>query len=144
MRSDILTIAKKPHTLIGEDTIDEIDYSKWAGFIEANNEYFIWYENTDDGKEALKTIDKVPDWAKERVSYTLNKKRAYSTNKLMKKPTDLVVTYSESDRRVGISLEIDLDKEIAMILISMAKHLGALLLKNGSEIIDEKMLEELK
>jgi len=35
MRSDILTIAKKPHTLIGEDTIDEIDYSKWADFIEA-------------------------------------------------------------------------------------------------------------
>ena len=144
MRSDILTIAKKPYTLIGEDTIDEIDYSKWAGFIEANNEYFIWYENTDDGKEALKTIDKVPDWAKERVIYSLSKKRACSTNKLMKYPTDLVVAYSESDNRVGISLEKDLNKEVAAILISMAKYLDALLLKNGSEIIDEKVLEKLK
>lgn len=144
MRSDILTIAKKPYNLIDEDTIDEIEYAKWVNFINSNNEYFIWYENTDDGKEALKTIDKVPDWAKERVSYSLNKKRAYSTNKLMKKPTDLVVTYSESDSRVGISLEINLDKEVAMILISMAKHLDALLLKNGSEIINEDVLEELK
>lgn len=144
MRSDILTIAKRPYNLIGENTIDEIDYSKWVDFINSNSEYFIWYENTDAGKEALKTIDKVPDWAKERVSYSLNKKRAYSTNKLMKKPTELVVTYSESDSRVGISLEINLDKEVAMILISMAKHLDALLLKNGSEIINEDVLEELK
>ena len=143
MRSDILTIAKKPYTLISEDTIDEIDYLKWAGFIEANNEYFIWYENTDDGKEALKTIDKVPDWAKERVIYSLSKKRACSTNKLMKYPTDLVVAYSESDNRVGISLEKDLNKEVAGILISMAKYLDALLLKNGNEIIDEKVLEKL-
>ena len=142
-RNDILTIAKKPYKLIGNEIIDEIDYLSWVNFIESHKEYFIWYEETKDGINSLQNIDKVPDWAKERVLYSLNKKRVYSTNKLVKNPTDLVISYSESDRRVSISLEENLNKNIAKIILSMAKHLDALLLKNGTEIIDEKLIESL-
>ena len=112
-------------------------------FIENHREYFVCYEETIDGINALQNIDKVPDWAKERVLYSLNKGRDYSTDKLMKNPTDLVVFYSESDKRVSISIEKNLNEKIAKIILSMAKHLDSFLLKDGTEIIDEKALEGL-
>jgi hypothetical protein len=142
-RNDILTIAKKPYKLVGEGIIDDLDYDSWVNFIENHREYFIWYEETTDGEDALRNIDIVPDWAKERVLYSLNKKRVYSTDTLMKNPTDLVISYSESDKRVSVSIEKNLNEKTAKILLSMAKHLNALLLKNGTEIIDEKAIESL-
>lgn len=143
-RNDILAIAKRKYSLISETTIDEIDYANWVKFIEIHRDCFIWYENTADGIEASRNINKVPDWAKERVLYSLNKKRVYCTNKIMDKPSDLVISYSESEKRVGISLERNLNKKVGEILLSMAKHLDALLLKDGTEIIDEETIKRLK
>lgn len=140
-RNDILAIAKKPYKLVSEDTKGEIDYVKWVNFIETHPQHFIWYENTEEGKEALKNIDKVPQWAKERVLYSLNKRKAHCTSELMPKPTDLVIAFSSSDNRVGISMEKNMTKKVAEVLISMANSLNALLLKNGNEIIDEKFTE---
>lgn len=142
-RNDIVTIAKKTHKITGEKTIDDIDYQSWIDFIESHENLFVWYENTIDGKSVLNSIDKVPDWAKERVLYSLHKKQVYVTQEVMKNPTDLVIIYSESDKRVTISLDKNLSKNAGKILFSMAKHLGALLLKDGKQIIDEKMIESL-
>ena len=142
-RYDIVAIAKKPYKLVGEESIDEIDYQSWIDFIESNRDLFTWYEETNEGKDTLNNIDKVPDWAKDRVLYTLNKKRVHATDKIMKSPTDLVIAYSESDKRVSISLEKNLNKNVGKIILEMAKHLDALLLKDGTEIIDEKMIESL-
>jgi hypothetical protein len=142
-RNDILTIAKKTHNRVGEKTIDDIDYQGWMNFIECHKNLFMWYENTIGGKEVLNNLDKVPDWAKERVLYSLNKKHVYVTQEIMKNPTDLVIIYSEFDKRVTISLDKNLNKKAGKILFLMAKHLDALLLKNGKQVIDEKMIESL-
>jgi len=34
----------------------DIDYKKWIDFIESHKDYFIWYEDTEEGKEVLKNI----------------------------------------------------------------------------------------
>lgn len=62
---------------------DIIDYPKWVEYIESNSDYFIWYENTEDGISVAQQLDKVPEWAKEGILYTLNRKVAYSTNKIV-------------------------------------------------------------
>ena len=142
-RNDILTIAKKPFNLVGEKKSDYINYSKWIKFIENHQEYFVWYEETKNGIETSKNINLVPEWAKERVLNSLNKRNVYVTNKLMKNPNDLVITYSDSDKRVHISLDKNLNKNSGKILLKMANHLDALLLKDGDEVIDEKIIQQL-
>lgn len=143
-RNDILTIAKKPYQIGGiESTTDDILYEDWVIFIENNKDYFIWYEDTTDGKYALENIDKVPEWAKERVLYSLNKRKVYTSEKLVMTPTDLVIGYSESDKRISISLDKNLSVKVAKVLLAMSNHLNGFLLKDGNIIIDEERIENL-
>jgi hypothetical protein len=87
-------------------------------------------------------MDKVPDWAKERVLYSLDKKNAYSTNKIIKNPYDFVVIYSTSDGMITISIEKKMSKEIAKILLEMAEYLEGKLIINGTKILDN--IEQLE
>ncbi|WP_113637145.1 hypothetical protein [Nubsella zeaxanthinifaciens] len=142
-RNEIVAVAKKPYKLVGEETVDDIDYQSWIDFIESHKNLFVWYEETTEGKDILYNIDKVPEWAKERVLYTLSKKRALASEELMKTPTDLVISYSESDKRISVSLEKNLNKKTGKLILEMAKHLDALMLVDGKKIIDEKMIDSL-
>ena len=40
---------------------EQIDFQKWIAFIETHKDYFIWYEDTEEGKEVLKNIDEIPE-----------------------------------------------------------------------------------
>lgn len=136
-RNDILTIAKNPYNNLENKTIDEVDYNKWIEFIENNKQHFVWFENTEEGKLAIKNIDQFPEWAKERVMYTLNKKRVYVTDVISKNPSDIVFLYSESDKRVNIHVEKKLNSKIFNIIQSMANYLECFILKNGEVILDD-------
>ena len=136
-RYDILTIAKNPYNNLENKTIAEVDYAKWIEFIENNKQHFVWFENTEEGKLAIKNIDQFPEWAKERVMYTLNKKRVYVTDVISKNPSDIVFLYSESDKRVNIHVEKKLNSKIFNIIQSMANYLECFILKNGEVILDD-------
>lgn len=139
-RTSIVKIAKEKYKLLGELPKERMSYDKWIEFIENHGDYFVWYENTEDGKNSLLNIDKVPDWAKDRVIHKLNKTSAYSTNKIVKKSFDLVVSYSASDGMITISLEEKMSKAVAEILLEMAKYLNGKLLIDGTnelECIDQ-------
>lgn len=81
----------------------DIDYKKWIDFIESHKDYFIWYEDTEEGKEVLKNIDEIPEDFKSRVSYSLSKTNAYCTKKLSKNFGDYIVKYAINE--VSVSLE---------------------------------------
>ncbi|CAI9429310.1 PH domain-containing protein [Candidatus Ornithobacterium hominis] len=120
------------------NSIEKIDYLKWIEFIEFNKDYFVWYENTEDGKHVLENITKVPDWAKEGVLYNLNKTTVYSTNKIVENQHDLVVRYFENGS-IKIDIEKKMKKEVAKILLEMANYL------EGELIINErKKLENIE
>lgn len=141
-RSNIIVIAKDSYKLLGETPKEKIDYNKWIEFIENHKDYFIWYENTEDGINALENIDKTPDWARERVLYSLNNKKACSTNKLVNHPMDFIVKYSTNDGMVSISIERKMSKEIAEILLEMARFLdGKLLIDGNKELISIEQLD---
>lgn len=86
----------------------------------------------------LENITKVPDWAKERVLYNLNKTTVYSTNKIVENQHDLVVRYLENGS-IKIDIEKKMKKEVAKILLEMANYL------EGELIINErKKLENIE
>ena len=109
---------------------DNVNYQKWVTFIENHKSYFIWYEDTEEGKEVLKNIDEIPEDFKSRVSYSLSKTNAYCTKKLSKNFGDCIVKYAINE--VSVSLEKKITKPIAEILLEMADYLDAKI------IIDEK------
>lgn len=135
-RSSFINIAKDKFKLLGEKPKEQIDYEKWVEFINDHDDDFIWYENTEDGKYRLENMDKVPDWAKESILYKLNKTNAYSTNKIAKNPSDLVITYSTNDGMITINIEKKMTKEVAEILLEMAKFVEGKLIIGGNKILE--------
>lgn len=121
---------------------EDINYSEWVKYIDLRQDYFTWAENTEEGKETLANIDKVPESFRERTLMAYSKNRCYAEYNSKKKYYD--ITVSNYDQKIGISFERKVTKEDLMRLLDMAKSLGAYLLNNGNEIIDEKVLDDLK
>ena len=44
---------------------DDIDYKKWIDFIESHKDYFIWYEDTEEGKKIVALFKKINKCFKE-------------------------------------------------------------------------------
>lgn len=142
-RNDIFAIAKDTYKLAGDKSDSNINYSKWVEFIDAHPEDFIWYEDTKDGIEVLNNIEKVPEAFKERVMKGLNKCSCFKEFDSKKKYYNIHVGFNFTDNRVSIGFERTPKLEDLKIFIEMAKHLDALLLKDGTEIIDEKFINSL-
>lgn len=137
-----LDIAKTPFKY-SKDILESIDYLKWVEFIEKNRNYFIWEEETTKGLEILKNINKVPEWAREGRLSGLNKKNAFAEFNEAKGFYLLQISYSQENKRIRISFEMQPSLEQIKLFYKMAKHLDALLLKDGTEIIDDQLINKL-
>ena len=135
-RSDTLYIAQSKFRVTLEDPIGNFDYDKWVAFIENHKDYFIWYEDTKDGVYRKNNMDKVPDWAREGILYSLNKTHAYSTSKMTKNPNYIRVVFSKKNGTVSIDLERKPSKFAVQILLDMAKFLDGKLFRNGNKEIE--------
>lgn len=142
-RSDIFAIAKKTYDLGGDKSKSDIQYSKWVEFIDSHPNDFIWYENTKDGIEIFQNIDKVPDSFRNRTLKGLNKYSCFKEFDVKKGYYNINLGFNDIDNLVSIGFERTPKLEDLKIFVEMAKHLDALLLKDGKEIIDEKMIESL-
>ena len=136
-----LAIAKTKYSFLS-DIKEGINYSKWVEYINNHSDYFIWLEDTEEGKETLANIDKVPDWAREGTLSSLNKNRCYAEFNNKKGYYNIVVT--NYDQKIGISFEKKVTKQDLIRFLDMANYLDAYLLNNRTEIIDEKVIESLE
>lgn len=141
---------RSTHFYIGTNIMDSVftktqplDYVKWVDFVEKNQIDFIWYEKTKTGLEAAANIDKVPEDFKERVFASLNKVRCFKEFDEKKGYYNINCSFSSANNWVSIGFERTPKLEDLKIFVEMAKHLDALLLKDGIEIIDEKVIESL-
>lgn len=121
-----------------------MNYEKWVDFVDNNQDEFIWYEKTKSGLEAIENLDKVPEDYKERVMASLNKVRCFKDFDEKKGYYNINCGFSTVNNWISIGFERTPKLEDLKIFVEMAKHLNALLLKDGKEIIDEKMIESLK
>jgi len=122
---------------------DSLDYDKWVAFIDNNSDYFIWNENTEEGKKSLQNIDSVPEGFKERVLSTLKKGVCFSEFNKEKQLYDISVSFYEDLNWITIQFARTPKLEDLKIFVDMAKFLDALLLKDGKEIIDERVIDRL-
>lgn len=141
-RNSIIKIIKSKNNILENDFIETINYEKWVEFIEKYSECFVWYENTEGGKEVILNFDNIPDWAKEGAKYRLNKTTVYCTNKIVKNISDLVIRYFKDDGIVKIDIEKKMSIEIAKILLEMSIFLeGKLIIDNTKELENVEQLD---
>lgn len=118
------------------NTHGKLNYNNWVEFIENQKDYFVWYEETDDGKEVLLNIGKVPEWALEGVNYNLNRTMVYSTNKIVKKPQDFIMRWFLDEEIVKVDIEKKMTKDVAKILLEMSTFLNGKLIINGTKELE--------
>ena len=110
---------------------ENIDYQKWIIFIENHKNFFIWYEDTEDGKKVMERIDEFSDRIKRGILYKLNRTNVYCTKELSKNSWDCIISYN-TENNISVHLEKKITKKIAEILLKMANYLEAKI------IIDDK------
>jgi len=135
---------------IAKSTIDTVftkneplDYKRWVDFIDANQDQFIWREKTKDGIEALNNINNVPETFRERVMNSLNKGSCYKEYDEKKGYYNINIGFNSVNHWISIGFERTPLIADLKIFLEMANHLDALLLKDGTEIIDERTLKSL-
>ena len=139
-----IEIATNPFDYLNDRVLKELPYEKWVKYIESNQTYFIWEENTIKGLSLKENINKVPDNIRDRVLLSLNKMICNAEYNSKKKYYDIVVTFHKDIKRIVISFERKVKIEDLKLFLDMANYLDAYLLYNGNEIIDEKVIESLE
>lgn len=122
----------------------KLDYKKWVEFIDNRKDYFIWYEDTESGIYLKNNMDKVPEWAKEKALRSLNKTNSYAEFNKKKGYYEISVCFNEELNVISTSFQKKITIKHLKILLEMANYLDALLLNNGTQIIDEKVIEDLE
>jgi len=124
--------------------ISKLPYNEWVEYINMNQDYYTWYENTEDGIYSKNHIDEYPKWSQEKVSYSLNKTKVLAEFNKKKGYYEIVVQYIDKLNVIGTTFMKPIKKEHLIKLLDMANYLDALLLNHGDEIIDEKVIESLE
>lgn len=145
-----MKLNKNTHFYVAKNIMDSVftknqplKYEKWVDFINKYQEQFIWNENTKEGIESLANIDKVPEEFKERVLGSLNKVRCFKEFDEKKGYYNINCSFNSTDNWVSIGFERTPKLEDLKIFVEMAKYLDALLLKDGTEVIDEEVIKRL-
>jgi len=136
-----LEIAKQPFD-ISKACPEELNYPDWVKFIERYD--FVWREDTEDGRKELKNISNIPESFRARVLQSLDKRTAFYDFDKNENQYRFILTYRSEFNYVGINIESKLSIEDLIIFVKMANYLDAYLLNNGTEIIDEKFLENME
>lgn len=120
-----------------------IDYEKWVDFIDNNLDYFTWLENTEKGINTLKNLDKIPQSFREGIIQGHNKQSAYAEFNDQKGYYEVILSFNKEMGVIGTTFQKKIKPVHIKILLSLATHLDAYLLNNGTEIIDESYLNKL-
>jgi hypothetical protein len=139
-----LYIANSPFDFLDDSNLKELNYEKWVDYIDTHQDYFTWEENTINGIFLKENINKVPEKVRKDVLSGLNKIRCNAEYNNKKKYYDIVVIFHKKLKRIVISFERKVKTDDLKLFLDMANYLDAYLLNNGTEIIDEKVIESLE
>lgn len=141
---------RNTHFYIAKNIMDSVftknqpmEYEKWIDFVNRHQDQFTWKENTEEGKVSLQNINNVPEDFRDRVLGSLNKIWCFKELDKKKGAYNISAGFNKSDNWISIQFTRTPKPEDLKIFVAMAKHLDAFLLKDGKEIIDEKIIENL-
>lgn len=122
---------------------EPLDYEKWVTFVDLHQDYFVWNENTESGKNTLENINNISEEFRERVLMSLNKGGCFAEFDNKKGVYNISVSINKVYNWITIQFARTPKLEDLNIFLEMAESLDALLLKDGKEIIDKKVVENL-
>lgn len=123
--------------------LESLDYQKWVNFIDSQPDKFVWNENTDEGRKTLENIDSFRERVRAKILSTLNKGVCLSEYDNIAGRYNISVTFYDELNWITINFARTPRPDDLKIFVEMAKHLDALLLVDGTHIIDENNLNEL-
>ena len=136
-----LYIAKNCFNSIESKRLKELDKNKWEHYININTN-FVWYEDTEKGKNILKNIDSIPNDFRDSFVSLLKKVRCFYNYRNTE--YDYSIGFSEQSDKVMISFEKKITHKELKSFLDMANYLEALLLIDGKTVIDQQFIEELE
>ncbi|MBF7092637.1 hypothetical protein IUY40_13960 [Flavobacterium sp. ALJ2] len=123
---------------------NKLDYNKWIQYVDSHQNYFTWYENTEDGIYKKNNMDKVPESFREKEILYLDKKNAHAEYNTKKGFYEVILSFNYNLGIISTTFQKKITKEHLKMLLEMANHLDAYLLNSGKTIIDEKVVKELE
>lgn len=141
-RTSNIKIAKSKRPKANTVT-EPLDYKKWVEFIDTHKDFFTWNEDTANGIQIKNDIDKVPEGFKERVLASLNKVSCYSEFDIKKGYYNINAGFNEQWNWVSINFERTPKLEDLRIFVEMANYLDALLLLDGTKVINKETLNNI-
>ncbi|MGP6558187.1 hypothetical protein ACT4R9_03760 [Ornithobacterium rhinotracheale] len=138
-----LYIASDKFGIFDKNNLKDLDYNKWRDYVNASD-LFTWFENTEDGQEILSKIDTIPDDFKESFLSLFDYTSCYRDWNDSKSIYNIGVIFHKELKRITISFEKKVTISDLKLFLEMANYLDALLLVDGTKIIDEKVIAELQ
>ena len=121
----------------------KLDKNKWEHYININTD-FVWYEDTEKGKNILKNIDSIPNDFRDSFLSLFNHTSCFYNYNNKKNCYNVGLIFHKELKRITIYFERKIEKLDLELLFSMANYLEALLLIDGKTVIDQQFIEELE
>ena len=138
-----LYIAKNCFNFIECKRLKELDKNKWEHYININTD-FVWYEDTEKGKNILKNIDSIPNDFRDSFLSLFNHTSCFYNYNNKKNCYNVGLIFHKELKRITIYFERKIEKLDLELLFSMANYLDALLLIDEKTVIDQQFIEELE
>lgn len=122
---------------------ERLDYTLWIDFVDKKKDYFIWIENTEEGKKTLSQASKLPESLKVEYLKGFNKRKAYAEFNSKKGYYEVIIQFNEKLGVISTTFQKKIERHHLELLLEMANHLDALLLVDGTKVINEETLKSL-
>ena len=121
----------------------KLSYDSYIEFIDTYQDYFTWEEETEQGKNTLENLHKIPKSFRDGILKSHNKQKANAEFNLKKGYYEISLNFNHDLGVIGTTFQKKIKKHHLELLLEMANHLEALLLINGTTIVDENTLNKL-
>lgn len=135
-----LDIAKESFEYV-HNIKNKLCYNEYVDFIDKHLDYFTWEEDTEEGKFTLTNIDKIPESFREGVLLSHSKQKANAEFNDKKEYYEVSVNFNRDIGIITINFDKRALKHHLKIFIEMANYLDALLLVDGTKVINEETLK---
>ncbi|WP_077399065.1 hypothetical protein [Cellulophaga omnivescoria] len=120
---------------------EKISYDAYIEFIDTHQDYFTWEEETEQGKNTLKNLDEIPKAFRDGILKSHSKQKANAEFNLKKRYYEVVVQFNEELGVIRTTFQKKIKKHHLELLLEMANYLDALLLVDGTKIINKETLK---
>lgn len=117
----------------------KLSYDKWIKYIDANQDYFVWLENTEKGRERLRNINKIPESFKIGILEQLNKTQALAEYNNLKGWHEIIIDFHKDLGILKTTIMKNITKDHLKRLLNMANYLDAYLLNNGMRLLTKRL-----